>query len=125
MELLVKIAWAALAAVHAAPAAVLFAPSLVEKLYGVSPDGEAGLLIVHRGALFLAVIAAALWALIQPTARQTATIVVAISMLGFLFVYARAGFPVGALRKIAVADAAALVPLAIVLWDAWVSKAGR
>lgn len=117
MELLVKLAWLLIAGVHAAPAAVLFAPGLVERLYGISPDGDVGLLVVHRGALFLAVVAVSLFALIDPRARGAAALVAGISMAGFLFVYVRAGMPEGPLRTIALADAIALVPFALVLWD--------
>lgn len=119
MERLTIIAWLALAAVHVAPAAVLVAPDLTRTLYGVAPDGPAGLLIVHRGALFLAVLAAALFAAFSPDARRAASIVVGISVIGFLLVYARAGMPAGSLRTIAVVDAIALVPLAFVGYRAW------
>ena len=106
---------------HATPAAVLFSPGLVQKLYGVSGDGDMGIILAHRGALFLAVIAAAGYALVVPSARQTASPVAAISVIGFLIVYARAGMPVGPLRTIALADLIALVPLALVSIDAWFS----
>ena len=52
MEISTRIAWAALALVHLPPAAFLFAPRLTEALYGVSPEGTTGMLIVHRGACF-------------------------------------------------------------------------
>lgn len=118
-EPLVKGAWLALAAVHAAPAAVLFAPSLVQSLYGVSPDGAAGVLLIHRGALFLALVVAAVLAAFDPGARRVGSMVAAISVVGFLLVYARAGMPAGALRAVAWVDLAALVPLALVAFHAW------
>ena len=120
MERLTVICWLLLAAVHAAPAAVLFAPGMVERLYGVAPGGTAGLLIVHRGALFLAVLAAAVLAAWSPEARRAASLVVGISVVGFLGVYVAGGSPRGALRTVALVDAAALVPLAVVGWRAWV-----
>ena len=123
MEILVKVAWLALALAHAAPAAVFFAPALVEKLYGVSASGETGLLLVHRGALFLAVVAVSSLAALDPGSRRAAGIIVTISVLGFLFVYARAGMPGGALRTVALVDVLALAPLALVSYDAWRSHA--
>lgn len=119
MEWLLKASWLLLAAIHAAPAAVLFAPGLTERLYGMPAEGTPGLLIVHRGALFLAVLAAALLAAASMEARRAASLVVGISVVGFLLVYARMGMPDGPLRTVALVDAAALLPLALVTVAAW------
>ena len=119
MEMLTRAAWIALAAVHLPPAAVLFVPGLADRLYGVDPHGAAGVLIVHRGALFLALATLALWAAFDPALRRAAGLALGLSILGFLTLYLRAGAPTGALRTIALADAAALVPLAWVGWRAW------
>ena len=119
MEGLTKLAWALLALLHLMPALVVAKPDMVRTLYGAQPAGEVGVLLVHRGALFLAVMVAAAYALLNPEARRLASLVVAISMVGFLFVYLRAGMPAGELRKIAVADAVGLLPLAWVVWRAW------
>lgn len=119
METLIRLAWALLALVHVLPAAVLVAPSLTQRLYGVAPQGDPGVLLIHRGALFLAVVAVCAYAAIEPGARRAASLVVAISVVGFLAVYARAGFPDGALRTIAIYDAVALLPLAVTLIAAW------
>ena len=43
MELLTRIAWLLLVLLHTPPAAVVFAPSLLEKLYGVPPTGDLGI----------------------------------------------------------------------------------
>ena len=119
MERLVMVCWLILAAVHASPAAVLFRPALTETLYGVPPTGATGVLVVHRGALFLAVFVVAVFAAFSPEARKAATLVVGISVVGFLVVYAMAGAPQGPLRTIAVVDVLALLPLAFVTWRAW------
>jgi len=119
LELLAKGAWLTLAAVHAAPATVLFAPSLVQDLYGTAPGGAAGVLLVHRGALFLALVVAAVFAAFDPAARPMGSVVMAISVVGFLVVYGRAGMPAGALRTVALVDLAALAPLAFVGFHAW------
>ena len=119
METLIKAAWVSLIAVHVMSAIVLFAPSMTQSLYGVAPEGDTGVLIVHRGALFLAIIAAATFAVVSRAARRSATVIVGISVVGFLFVYVRAGLPAGALRTIAIADLIALVPLAFVSLHAW------
>jgi hypothetical protein len=119
VERLVTISWLLLAAVHAAPAAVLFAPDLVQRLYGVAAGGTPGLLIVHRGALFLAVLAVSLLAAFSADARRAASLVAGISVVGFLILYIRAGMPAGPLRTIAIVDTAALVPLLFVGYRAW------
>lgn len=118
-EKLVRVAWLLLALVHVMPAAILFVPDLVVRLYGVDPTGPAGLLIIHRGALFLAIVAAALCAMIDPAARRVSSLAVGISIVGFLVIYARAGLPDGPLRLIAMVDAIALLPLALVSHLAW------
>jgi hypothetical protein len=88
-------------------------------LYGVSPTGSSGVLLIHRGALFLAVVVVALFAAFAPEARRAATLLVGISVVGFLLVYYVAGAPEGALRTIAIVDVLALAPLALVSWNAW------
>jgi hypothetical protein len=119
MEWLVRASWIVLAAVHVAPAAVLLAPSLTARLYSVPPDGTVGLLLLHRGAMFLGVLAVALFAAASPPARQAASLVLGVSVAGFLAIYAAAGAPPGPLRTIALADALALLPLSLVVLAAW------
>ena len=121
MEAITRLAWFALALIHLPPAAVLFAPNLAERLYFVDPTGAAGVLIVHRGALFFGLVVLALWAMLDPAFRRAASVVLAISVVGFLIVYARAAGPVGELRTIAIADAIALAPLAWVGCKAWMA----
>ena len=119
MEIATKIGWLLLALVHLSPAAVLFRPNLVQPLYGISPEGPTGLLLTHRGATFLAIVVAAVWAAFDPSVRRLCTVAVAIAVLGYLILYARAGMPEGPLRTIAAADLLALAPLFFVLWSAW------
>jgi hypothetical protein len=119
MDRLNLVCWLALAAIHASPAAVLFRPDLTETLYGVSPGGSTGILILHRGALFLGVVVVTLFAAFAPEARRAASLLVAISVAGFLLVYVLAGAPEGPLRAIAMVDAVVLLPLAFVTWRAW------
>jgi hypothetical protein len=119
MEMATKVAWFLLALVHVSPAAVLFRPSLVQTLYGTAPDGPNGLLLTHRGATFLAIVVAALWAAFDPSVRRLCTVIVAIAVVGYLILYVRAGMPEGPLRTIAAADAFALAPLVLVIWSAW------
>ena len=119
METATKMAWGLLALAHLSPAAVAFVPSLVERLYGVSPTGDLGVLISHRGALFLAIFAACVLAVFDPPARRALGIVVATSVIGFLVLYMRAGAPTGPLQTIAIVDAAALLPLAFVVVAGW------
>ncbi len=119
MELLTKLAWALLALIHLAPAAVVFRPSLTKKLYKIDPSGDLGVLITHRGALFLAIFAACLAGTLDPAARKALSIVVAISVVSFLWLYVRAGLPTGPLKTIALVDIIGLMPLLWVLWSAW------
>lgn len=118
MELLIKVAWLGLAAIHAMPSLVVFMPSMIQRLYGVPPSGSVAILLTHRGALFLAVFAVAVLAAFDENARRAGVLVVAISMIGFLIVYANAGSPTGALRTIALTDMAGLPLLALATWEA-------
>lgn len=115
MEIATKLAWGLLALTHLSPAAAVFAPSLIERLYGVSPTGDLGVLIAHRGALFLAIVAACVLAVFDSPARRALGMIVATSVIGFLILYLRAGAPAGPLRMIAMVDAAALAPLTFVI----------
>jgi hypothetical protein len=119
METTTKLASGLLALTHLCPATVVFAPSLVERRYGVSPTGDLGVLIAHRGALLLAIVAACALAAFDPPARRALGVVVGISVMGFLVLYLRAGAPSGPLRTIAIVDAATLLPLALVVLAAW------
>lgn len=119
MEAAIKIAWLLLALIHASPAAVLFRPSLVGRLYGISPDGPTGLLLTHRGATFLAIVVAAIWAAFEPSVRRLGSLVVGIAILSYLLLYVRAGLPPGPLRTIAAVDTFALAPLLLIAWNAW------
>lgn len=119
MELATKAAWFLLALVHVSPAAVLFRPDFVQKLYGVPVDGATSLLLTHRGATFLAIVVAAVWAAFDPSVRRLCTVIVGIAVVGYLILYARAGMPEGPLRTVAAADAFALAPLGLAMWSAW------
>ena len=119
MTITTNVAWATLILIHILPAMVLVRPSLISKLYGVSASGQIGILLVHRGALFLAVILVCAYALFEPSARRPASLVAATSIIGFLAIYGMSGLPQGPLRSIALADMIGLIALIIVLRDAW------
>ena len=119
MKTALTAAWLLLALVHLPPALVAFRPVLTERFYGVPSNGTISLLLTHRGALFLVVAWLASFAAFVPDARRVASVGVAISVLSFLVLYARAGMPTGPLRNIAAADAVALVPLCLVIYAAW------
>jgi len=112
-------AWTALALVHLSPAAVVAAPPLIQRLYGVTPSGDLGVILTHRGVMFLAIVVVCLWAIVDPPARRGLSLMVGISVVGFLILYVRAGAPKGPLRSIAIADALALAPLLYVAATAW------
>lgn len=117
----VEASWAVLALIHAPPAAATFLPGLRRRLYGgVDESGPLGIILIHRGILFLAIFAACVFAALNADARELATIVTTTSVVGFLLVYLRAQ-PASQrpLRAVAAVDAIGLVPLTIVLFDAW------
>ena len=121
MELSLKFAWLLLLLVHLPPAAVFFMPSLAQTLYSVSAADAVEIIILHRGALFLVVVLLSLFAMFDPNVRRVGSLCVMVSIIGFLYIYFRAGFPDGAFRTIAAVDFAAVVPLAFVVWHAWFS----
>ena len=116
--MLQPILWIILAAIHAMPALALFRPATLTTLYGVTADSPLFLLMQHRAALFLAVFAACVWAAFVPEGRRLAVVVVGISMVSFLVLYASAGSP-EPLKRIAVVDLAGLPILAGVAWLAF------
>jgi hypothetical protein len=113
-----SISWLILALIHLLPALAFFRPAALNKLYSIEQDNPLLLLIQHRAALFLAVFIACLWAVLRPEARQLAAIVTAISMLGFLWLYWRAGAP-KSLRTIALVDIIGLPFLAFAVFGAF------
>jgi len=112
------ILWLILAAIHAMPALALFRPATLTSLYGVAADSPLFLLMQHRAALFLAVFAACVWAAFVPEGRKLASLVVGISMVSFLALFAMAGSP-EPLKRIALVDLAGLPILAGVAWLAF------
>jgi hypothetical protein len=117
---LITLAWLTLVVVHAPPALAAFSPALRWRMYGIEENPQLGAILAHRGVLFLAVTAVCAYAAFVPEAGRAASLVAAISVVGFLVIYAGARFPKGPLRPIAVADAVALIPLAFAAADAWV-----
>jgi hypothetical protein len=113
----ITLAWLALMLVHTPPALATFSPRLRKRMYGVDEVGALGVILVHRGVLFLAVAAVCAFAAFEPAARISAALVTSVSLLGFLIAYATAGSP-QRLRRIALVDAMALIPLALVVYDA-------
>lgn len=114
----VALAWLALVLVHTPPALATFSPQMRKRMYGVDDGGPLGLILTHRGVLFLAVASVCVLAAFTIEARPAAALVTTISVIGFLAAYVLYGSP-KRLRTIAIVDAAALVPLAIVLFDVW------
>jgi hypothetical protein len=119
METSTRIGFLLLSFLHLVPSAAFVAPKLIRRLYGIDPDGTLGVLLSHRAGLFVAVAAAALFAAISMEGRRLATIVLTISMLGFLLTYVRAGAPSGPLRTIALMDMIGLLPLTFVAYASW------
>jgi hypothetical protein len=84
---------------------------------GVEPDVRVGAphpevgLVHHRAALFLGVFLACVIAAFDPDSRRLASVVTGISMVSFLILWWRAGFP-AALKRIVQIDIAGLPVLA-------------
>jgi hypothetical protein len=112
------ICWGVLGLVHLLPALALFRPAMIGTLYGVEAGSTTFLLLHHRAALFLAVLIVCVWAALRPEVRPMASVVVAVSMLSFLWLFGAAGQP-PALRQIAVADLVGLPFLAMAAWMAF------
>lgn len=112
------ICWVALGLIHLLPAIAVFRPAMIGRLYGVKAGSTTFLLLHHRAALFLVVLAVCIWASLRPEVRPLASVVVGISMLSFLWLYLAAGQP-PALRQIAVADLIGLPFLAVAAWQAF------
>ena len=115
--MLITFAWLALAVIHTPPALATFSTGLRRRMYGVNA-GPLDLILVHRGALFLAVACACVLAAFNNEARIAAVLVCSISVLGFLIAYLAAGSP-KRLRTIAIVDAIALIPLAAAIANVW------
>ena len=77
------------------------------------------MMLSHRAVLFLAVAVGCAWGAFDPDARRPLSLVVTISLAGFLWLYVTAGAPRGSLRNIAIVDAIGMVPLAWILLQAW------
>ncbi len=101
--MLSAVCWGMLAIIHAIPAFALFRPVLISKLYGISPDSSAFLLLHHRAALFLAIFIICLWSIFRHETRQLAAVSLGVSMVSFLWLYWSSESPV-VFRSIAIAD---------------------
>lgn len=115
----VAAAWLLVALIHTPPALAAFSPRLRARMYRVEETPALAVILAHRGVLFLAVAVACVVAAFDVSARQLASVVAGISVFGFLFLHARAGFPRGPLRSIAMIDAVAALALVFAALDAW------
>ena len=109
--MVIKLCWAVLALIHVIPALALFKPALLTTLYGAQTGSVTFMLLHHRAALFVGVFIACIYAIFQPGSRQLAVVVVAVSMVSFLVLFALSGKP-DSLRLVAIVDLVALPFLA-------------
>ena len=107
----IQLCWAVLALIHVIPALALFKPALLTTLYGAQTGSVTYMLLHHRAALFVGVFIACIYAIFQPGSRQLAAVVVAVSMVSFLVLFALSGKP-DSLRLVAIVDLVALPLLA-------------
>ncbi|MGB5725088.1 MAG: hypothetical protein WBM39_11810 [Parasphingorhabdus sp.] len=116
-----RIGWLVLAlGIHLPPFVAFFMPSLITKLYSISPDDPNFALFHHRAALFGVVMIICLWAAFDPNVRKAAFAVTALSMISFLAIYFGYGQP-QSLRTIALVDGLGLPFLAYVGWKAFMA----
>ena len=121
----IQLCWAVLALIHVIPALALFKPALLTTLYGAQTGSLTSMLLHHRAALFVGVFIACIYAIFQPGSRQLAAVVVAVSMVSFLVLFALSGNPAG-LRLVAIVDLVGLPFLAFAAWHAFhVAHAGK
>jgi hypothetical protein len=114
--MLVKFCWLTLAIIHFLPALAFFKPSLLTSLYGAQVGSVTHMLLQHRAALFLGIFILCIWALLKPESRQLAAIVVGISMITFLLLFAYNNMPAN-LQIIAIVDLVGLPLLFFVAWQ--------
>ena len=112
------ISWLMLAGVHALPALAFFRPATLTTLYRLESGNPLFLLMHHRAAFFVAVFAFCIWAAFDAYPRRAAAVLVAISMISFLWLYFINGSP-RALKTIATADLIGLPFLAFAMWKAF------
>ena len=115
MNVITRIAWLALAAIHLLPALGLISSSIRYKLYGIEPTGNMAILLSHRALIFVAIVTASLAAATMNSVRPGAAVAVSVSVVGFLIAYSLGGLPSGALRQVALVDCLA-VPLLVLVW---------
>ncbi|ODT35212.1 MAG: hypothetical protein ABS55_09500 [Lautropia sp. SCN 70-15] len=115
--LAVPLAFAVVGIIHLLPIAPAFVPETLSRLYGVAPTDTTLLVLMRHRALLLALVGIlCLWASWSPSVRPAALVAAAINVAGFLGFYVLYGTPAGALRTIALADLAAIPPLAYAAW---------
>jgi hypothetical protein len=111
------IAFVALAVVHLLPAAPIFAPDALVRLYGVAPTDSTLILILRHRAVLLALVGAlCLWAAVSESTRPAALVAASLNLASFLAFYLLHASFAGPLRTVALVDAVALIPLAVAAW---------
>jgi hypothetical protein len=111
------LAFAVVGAIHLMPAAPVFVPEALSRLYGIAPGDSTMLVLMRHRAVLLALVGVlCLWASWSAPVRPAALLAAAINVVSFLGFYALYGNPAGALRTIAIADLVALPPLAFAAW---------
>ena len=119
VRLLVATAWIGLALIHLLPSLGVASNTVRRQLYGVAPHGDMAVLLAHRGVIFAALVIGAFAASLWESMRYPCAVPISISVLGFLAVYIRGGAPAGPLRRLALADLAAIPLLLLVWYDVW------
>ncbi|MGB6228509.1 MAG: hypothetical protein WBF53_00095 [Litorimonas sp.] len=122
MTKLVPYLFGALALIHVLPAAAVFAPGNLSKLYGFAPDDAVlTTLLQHRALLFGILAAALVYAIFVPATRWPVLIGAVVSMGGFVVIAAMRGELSGAVRSIVIADAVGLLIAALAAFLLWKS----
>jgi hypothetical protein len=116
--MLQPISWLILAAIHFMPALAFFRPATMTTMYRLDSANPLFLLMHHRAALFVTVFLLCLWSAFDAQPRRAAVLVVAFSMLSFLYLYYMNGSP-KPLKTIAKVDLIGLPFLVYVSWKAF------
>ena len=120
MSKLLPILFGLLALIHALPAAALFAPGSLSRLYGFDAgDSVMTTLLQHRALLFGLLAAALVYAIFHPATRPPVLVATVVSMGGFIAIAAARGEGGGALRSIVVADIVGLIIAALTAYLSW------
>lgn len=106
------LAFSLLGVVHLLPIAPVFSAESLTRLYGITPDNDALMLLMRHRAVLLALVGLlCLWAAVSVDVRAAALFAATLNIASFFAFYLLYGAPAGPLHVVALVDAVALAPL--------------